>query len=440
MKRLLIILSITLLCYSNTLTSQSYVGHALDNYAGIHAVSFNPSNVVGSKFKTDINLISGSALVGSDYFGIDISTALKSDDGFDFDEDIKKFPKNDNNFFLNTDVLGPSFMFNLTPKSSIGIITRARAFFNLNNINGELYENLADDFDTDNDFDFDSSNLSGTLHAWAEFGIAYGRILIDKPNHILKGGVTLKYLQGAGSLFISSPGLQGQYTASSETLDTQGTLNYGTTQDFDNDNINFDNLSAGYGADIGFTYEWHSEREDSLRVFQNQYKLKVGVSLNDLGSISYKDSEVTTYDMNNSVSTSDYDDDTEEFLEDNYGSTQTTEKVKVKLPTALNLSVDYRLAKKWFVSAHASLSMTDKESELSNSVLNTVTLAPRLETKWFSFYAPVSFREYGDVAFGGGFRLGPLTVGSGSVFSNLLTDSSKTTDVYLGLKIPIYRK
>jgi len=37
-------------------------------------------------------------------------------------------------------------------------------------------------------------------------------------------------------------------------------------------------------------------------------------------------------------------------------------------------------------------------------------------------------------------RFGPLMLGSGSVLTNLLSDTSKTTDVYLGLKIPIYRK
>ena len=84
--------------------------------------------------------------------------------------------------------------------------------------------------------------------------------------------------------------------------------------------------------------------------------------------------------------------------------------------------------------------MVKKDKEFANSIINTITIAPRLETKWFSFYTPLSFRQYGDFAFGGGFRLGPLTVGSGSIFSNLLSDSSKTTDIFLGLKVPIYRK
>lgn len=436
-----ILLSSVFCLIATFINSQSYVGHTIDNYSGVHGVTYNPSSIVGSNLRTDINLISASVFGGSDYFGINISDITKSDGGFDFDEDSEKFPSNANNFFFNADVLGPSFMFNLNKKSSIGIISRARASVNINDINGELYESVSDDFDTDEDFDFDSNNFNGTIHAWAEIGLAYGRIIVDKPNHILKSGVTLKYLQGGGSIFMSSPGLQGQFVASTEMLTTQGELNYGTSRDFEDGDLDFSDLTAGFGLDIGFTYQWHPKREsDTIPGYKDPYKLKVGVSVTDIGSINYDDATITAYDLNATVDTSTYDDDTEEFLDDNYGGTETKKAAKIKLPTALHVLVDYRLTKKWFVSAQADLSMVKKGTELSNSMINTVTVAPRIETKWFSFYAPLSFRQYGDVSFGGGFRLGPLTVGSGSVFTNLLSDSSKTTDVYVGLKIPFYRK
>lgn len=430
----------TILLFANLSLCQSYIGHTVDNYSGIQGVSYNPSNIVTSHFKSDINLISGSGFGGSDYFGINVQDIVNSEGGFDFEDDTERFPTDDNNFFFNADVLGPSFMLNINKKNSIGIITRARGFLNINKINGKLYESAVDEFDIEDDFDFDSSDLNGTIHVWGEIGLAYGRVLMDKQNHLLTGGVTLKYLMGAGGLFLNSPELQGQYTAASQTLETQGSLSYGSTQDFDNDDINFDNLSSGYGLDIGFTYQWHPNRaNDSTRYFQDPYKLKVGVSVTDIGSITYDNAEITTYDMNATVNTSTFD-DTEDFLDNNYTSNTEVKSSKIALPTALHVLVDYRLAKKWLISAQADLSLADSENELTNSVINTITLAPRLETKWFSFYAPVSFREYDDVAFGGGFRFGPLTVGSGSVFSNLISDSSKSADIYFGLKIPIYRK
>ncbi|WP_179352666.1 DUF5723 family protein [Winogradskyella vidalii] len=420
--------------------SQSYVGHSIDNYSGIQGVTYNPSSVVGSKLSADINLMSASVFGGSDYFGINIGDIINSDGGFDLEEDAKKFPSDANNFFLNADIIGPSFMLNLSKKSSLAVISRVRANVNINHINGELFEAVSDDFNDEEDFDFDSQNLNGTIHAWAEVGVAYGRILIDRPKHLLKAGVTLKYLQGAGSAFMSSPGFGGTYTADTEVLETTGRLNYGTSQDFDADDIDFSNLTAGVGLDFGFTYQWFSERADvDVPSHKNPYKLKVGVSVTDIGSISYDEATVSRYDLNDSVSTATYEEDVQEFLDDNYANIEVDETAEIKLPTALHLLIDYRLTKRWYVSAQADLSMVEKGSALSTSVLNTVTVAPRLETSWFSFYAPLSFRQYGDVSFGGGLRLGPLTVGSGSVFTNLLSDSSKTTDVYVGLKIPIYR-
>ena len=94
---------------------------------------------------------------------------------------------------------------------------------------------------------------------------------------------------------------------------------------------------------------------------------------------------------------------------------------------------------KLYISLQTNLSLVKKNSTHSNSIINSVTLAPRLETKWFSLYSPVSFREYGDLAWGAGLRFGPLMIGSGSMLSNLLSDSSKTTDAYIGLKIPLYQ-
>lgn len=442
MKRPILFFSIILFILTFNLShGQSYVGHTIDNYSGVQGVTYNPSSVVGSNLRTDINLFSASAFGGSDYFGINLSDIISSDGGFDFDADSEKFPSDENNFFFNADILGPSFMFNLNKRSSIAIISRVRASFNINDINGELYETVADDFDTDDDFDFDSPNLNGTIHAWAEIGLAYGRILIDKPNHLLKGGATLKYLQGGGSVFMDSPGLGGQYTASSEMLTTQGELNYGTSRDFEDGDIDFSDLTAGFGFDIGFTYQWHPNREsDTIPSHKDPYKLKIGVSVTDIGSINYDDAIVTSYNLDATVDASNFDEEIEDFLDDNYTSTETKKATKIKLPTALHVLVDYRLTNKWFISAQADLSMIKAGTELSNSVINSVTVAPRLETKWFSFYAPLSFRQYGDISFGGGFRLGPLTVGSGSVFTNLLSDSSKTTDVYVGLKIPLYRK
>lgn len=424
--------------------AQSYIGLTADNYAGVHGVIINPSNVVDSKYKADINLVSASGFGGSDYFSINLDDIINAEDGFDFDADIEKTPTNANNFFVNADILGPSFMFNISPKSSIGVLSRIRGVFNLHNISGELYENLSDGFDTNEDFNFNSKNLTGTVHAWAEISLVYGRILVDTDKNFLKGGISLKYLQGAGGVFVNSPSFTGDYNATNKTLATTGALSYGTSQNFDNDDIEFKNLTSGFGADVGFTYEYrpHKIRDSLNSRAHNKYKFKIGAAITDIGSIDYKESTVTTYNLNATADASTFneEEDVEQFLEDNYTSTEATVAQSIQLPTALRVLLDYQIKNKLYLSVQGNVSLTDKNTLATNSIINSLVIAPRLETKWFSVYSPVSFREYGDVAWGAGLRVGPLVLGSGSALSNIFSDSSQTTDVFVGAKIPIYQK
>jgi predicted porin len=75
--------------------------------------------------------------------------------------------------------------------------------------------------------------------------------------------------------------------------------------------------------------------------------------------------------------------------DNNYNNTSIGQSAKFQLPTALHVLADYRLTKKFLVSAQADISLVKQDNELTNNVINTFTLAPRLETKWFSLYAPV---------------------------------------------------
>ncbi|MGB5941837.1 MAG: DUF5723 family protein [Leeuwenhoekiella sp.] len=424
-------------------TAQSFVGHNLDNYSGIHGVVFNPANVVGSNFKTDINLVSFSTLLGSDYVGISLSEGLSDLEESDFDNYGEIFPKENNQFFNNLNVLGPSFMFNLSPKSSIALTTRARFFTNLNNLNGKLFETLIEDFDETEDFPFDVRNFSGTVHSWAEVGLTYGRILLQSEKNLLKAGLTVRYLQGAGAIYMSAPVLSGNYDATQEILTTTGSLEYGSTQGFEEDSFEFNSGNSGFGADIGFSYEFTSANKlEAAKRVHNNYTLKLAASITDIGSLSYNDVRVKSYDMDASVDENIFRDseDFEETLDEAYIGQESFQTLEVNLPTALHLVADYSLTRRLFISAKGTFSLVDAAEPLANRVLNTFVLAPRMETKWFSLYSPLSFRQYDGLAWGAGLRLGPFHVGSGSVLTNLLSESSKTVDVFAGVKIPIYRK
>ncbi len=421
--------------------AQSYMGTAMDNYAGIHSVIYNPANVFDSPFRTDINLVSFSSYLGNDFISVSLSDVAAGN--FEFDESTHRYPSNSNHFFTNIDVLGPSFMFNVGDKQSFGFTTRVRGLFNLNNIDGTVYEGIDDGFDMEEDLNFEFENLNTTAHLYAEIGITYGRELLKTQDQFLKGGITLKYLSGAGGLFFKSDKINGDFNSTTNTLTTQGTVNYGSTPGFDFDSPQFDNRQGGFGADLGVVYEYRPRMLDGTVQGKRiqQYKFKGALAITDIGSINYANSESTTYDLNATIDADEFENkSTEEVLDDNYSSLTTTVKQKINLPTALQLMADYYIGNRWYVGLQSSLSLRNASKGYTNTTINTTTLVPRWESKFLSVYSPIGVRQYGGFAWGFGFRAGPLTIGSGSMLTNLFKKESKNLDIHLGLKIPLYKK
>lgn len=115
-------------------------------------------------------------------------------------------------------------------------------------------------------------------------------------------------------------------------------------------------------------------------------------------------------------------------------------KTKFGLPTAIQVFADYSLTKRFFVSAQGAISVKKVSDIPVSNIINAFSVTPRFEMKWISVYSPISLRQYdSSVAWGFGFRAGPVTIGSGSILSNLISSSSKSADVYVGLKIPLYK-
>ena len=141
MKKRFLFLSV--LFSSLAANAQSYQGFYHDNYAGVQSVLFNPASIVDSRFKTDINLLSFSSSIGNDMYGVNFFDVLKN--GYDFDTQAKKSFSNANKINSNTDVMGPSFMFNISPKHSIAIFTRARGVVNVIDVNGNVINELSKD-------------------------------------------------------------------------------------------------------------------------------------------------------------------------------------------------------------------------------------------------------------------------------------------------------
>ena len=453
MKKLLF--ALTFISAFSEANAQSYIGYTPDNYAGVQSVLFNPASIADSRFKTDINLFSISGSATNDLYGVKLFDAFKSN--FDFDNDARKSFSLNNSGIVNVDIMGPSVMFNIAPKHTLAVFTRARSVSSFTKINGNIVDQVEGGLDEANSFNYLNNNPNATANAWGEIGVSYATVLLQKNQHFLKGGITAKYLQGGANGYVNGKNLDLAFSPNADArlafLASKGEVEIGTSQDFEaNSKYDFNSKSAGVGFDFGLVYEWrpdyasydvnNAKPSDNNFKDLNKYKLRFGLSVTDLGSINYKDSKLDTYDVTGIVSQDKIDNigDFYEFMNANYTKISSRRGVKASLPTALHADVDWQAYKKFYLNLNGDLNLVDRDKLNAISLANRVSLTPRYESKWFSFYVPVTWMEYSGTEVGAGFRAGAFFLGSGSVLSNLVSKNSQAADIHLGVKIPIYQK
>jgi hypothetical protein len=413
------------------MNSQSFFGSQYDNYSGVNAVISNPANIVGSRFRTDINIASASAFVGNDYYSVKLGDLFKSE--YEFEKSATTNPKSNNNLYSNIDALGPSFMMNIGEKNAIAVFTRIRAITHVSEISGLFLNQIQDE--VNQDFSFEGQNFSMASNAWIEYGASFARILKDNEVYSLKGGISLKYLGGIHSGYVKARNLSISYDYTglevTNRTTTTGNIETGNIRSLESFDDPLDNSGVGFGMDLGFTYELKSKVSAT-----DDYLLKVGFSITDLGSMKFKNGEKVLYDANASYTDAEYaiNDDFDSY----YTRISENKSFKVSLPTALHLNADWNFSKKLFLNFNTDLNLVDTKKENSNYVNNTVSLTPRYETKWLSLYTPLSMVQNSGFQAGFGFRAGPLFVGSGSIVSAMFGEID-AIDVHVGLKIPIYR-
>jgi hypothetical protein len=220
--------------------------------------------------------------------------------------------------------------------------------------------------------------------------------------------------------------------------------------------------STGFGADIGFVYEYRPDGEKhvieetgKLRRDINKYKVKVGVALLDIGRLTYKRDPLRSGGYNIDISGTDtlrlaeledqdldsykeyFDSKPQYFSPDNSVSSG---DYNVNLPTTLQINVDYHLHRGFYVDLAAQLAMGGSDSKPYNSsYYSGVTLTPRYEGRKIGLYVPVSYNGLTKFNAGAALRIGALFVGSGSVLTALL-GNSKQADAYVGLRVGLLQK
>lgn len=470
MKKGLLVLILGFVFCIGKISAQEYFGFLHDNWAGINSIDLNVSTIQDSRYKFDLNLAAFDVNIYNNYIGIrrELLRDLRRDT-YDDQGDFRatyliENPSNRDKFLdFGATLNGPSFMFNIGRKNSLAFTSKVRFKTQLTDLSPDLAKLAWEELDYPLlwETSLDNERFSIQAMGWSEYGIAYGREILDMGNHYLKGGIRMKVLQGLVAAYIFADDLKYNFT-NSDTLSLFSTdVSYGHSTNIivdDNQNVGYDYVSnPTVGFDFGFTYEWRP-RDKSEYTYDmdgktglyrrdiNKYKLKVGFAVNDLGRLKFeKDprSASFTADIDNWDITDLGIEDVETF--DQVINTTFVRDVddegefKMQLPTTMVINVDYNIWKGFYVNftPYIALQRRGDADKISN---NTVfMLSPRFEHKWIGLGFPYTFNTFGSGThqLGVHLRVGPLFVGTNDFIALGFKEDMYAANFYAGLKVPI---
>ncbi len=460
---------------TNTIQAQFTAVSPYNNYNTILRGIQNPSSISGSSSKIEFNLL------GMQVGGLNDAYTVKFADMFK--RDTYKNPKEGLNFFrssstadkslaINADILGPSVMVNIGRNSAVGLTTRIRMVGNFTNITNDV-QNIITNTLANTRYKIGNANMR--MNAFAEAGLTYAYTFDKNPEHVFNIGITGKYILGIGALAARTNNAFIEYQAGRVTLtELSGDGRLLVSGDFKN--LNLDNPStqnvldiigksintsnSGIGGDVGVTWEWRPEGKATnwsnvkgwLSVNDHPYKVRVGASITDIGSVSYSTNTpsgsytLTGSGKPESIFKPQLNETVNGYvnrlanMDNGVVLNQAINKFTMNLPMAAHVNVDYHVLKAFYINANALINLVSKTADNQTPYyFNTYSLTPHIDLRRFSAFMPVSYDELKNFNAGFGFQIGPLLVGSQTILTNLFKEKTGGFDFYAGLNYRIFK-
>lgn len=489
---------------------QTYLGVHSSNYGGIMSTDFQPASFVDGRFKVDVQLVSFDLNLYQNAFYFDAKNARANGmkwwwKGFKQDENSLNEPigyvpggsnpKNDwaypdstfsdnyikrmftpnstktLGFYNSTQIDILNFAFHVKPNISIGLKAKIRSHTNVENVNPQLVYLAENNFDIPTLWNTQLSEtfLNVNHMTWAEIGFNYAQILMDKEEHFLKMGGTVKWLEGLTSVYFNTENLSYNLINSDTTQFLEADLAYGYSSNLDGlGNGSTSNLLGskgskwGLGLDLGLVYEWRPNwkeykydmdgKNDLWRRSKEKYKLRAGLSILDIGGISFHKGQTTSdfsvstsqlFDLNTFAgvgSLSEFDKEVDSLTATNPDWTDKSDGKTtyfMSTPTTVGLSLDYHIWKIFYINATGQINVVPKSADHAVRRPSQVSITPSIDYSWVGAHFPVSYNKYSGFKAGVGLRLGPLTVGVTDFRTLFAAGKVRGAEMYAGLRIPI---
>ncbi len=486
-----------LLCVFTWGTSQTYLGVSTSNYAGSMGTQLQPASFVDGRFIFDLTL-AGVNTNTYQNFGYFDATAMRSAQGSGGSWWAKSFtqptPNNwdtpDSTFqdrfivrnyamnstktlglYSNTQADLLNLNFHINPTIALGFYARGRSITNIDNLDPKLAI-LAE-----NELDYSllwnqalNEELVNLNHlTWTEYGFNYGQIVLDKKEHFIKAGGSIKLLSGNTAAYFYTDNFEYNLKNSDTSFRLKGDFNYGYSENLDElllgNSTNYFKRSSnfGYGIDLGAVYEWRGNYEQYQYDMdgetgiwarhKNKYKLRIGASLLDLGGMRFKKGglsrnfsvnssspfDLTVFESASSLGAFDQIIDSliqapnQEWI----AKQDTSSTFFMRTPSAFSIQVDYHIWKGFYINATSMINLIGKKTDTKVKVANQFSITPSFDIAGIGLHLPLSYNKYSGLKTGIATRLGPLTVGVTDYRPLFARGKVKGLELFAGLRLPI---
>ena len=414
------------LCFGSSTFAQSYKPTYGSAFAGSTSIFNNPASSVNQSFKWEATILSAQANVNSNAFFI-------QNDSIGIHEGM--FPKY---FHGNVDVNLLNLLYKPNNKQAFSVGIRARTFNHVKTeplVVSNGIQSMHDFFMLNRETPYLEAFL--THSGWLEGNFNYSQEILRNQKSTLTAGLTLQINKSISGAYATVNKLS--YLESTNGIDTLYTLtaggsSFGYSSNYDETTAGTSNSGSDFlkngksslGLSIGAEYLLYNTEAHSFQTNHAlNYALKIGVSIMDIGGVSYKNS--VTSSIFNGVRPNINDplisrkttglensDQLRDSLATIFASTtQMPETFTVAKPTRFNVNIDKPLGSNFYINADLTVNMHASAGLTKRRVrdLNLITLTPRYETLHLGVYIPVQYNTQGQLMVGGALKLGPLTVG-----------------------------
>lgn len=405
------------------LRGQEKQGMAASNYLSTSVLHLNPSATADSWVYMQANLLSAGAFASSNVAYLPNFSAWSLPSG-QIPEPAFKDPGAKEYLLASAAVEGPGFVMS-KGLYGFGFFTRLRSQGIVKGIPYETIDILESEIseeDRPSNPPISMQDASGVNMIWAEYGLN-GAKLFTKNRQIWQFGVNLKYLTGVNVQYKFVNKLEAVYVDSGYQVIRLKAI----------DRYNDPAWASGRGvsADLGLTYKYMPDRVDSYypnttrsNCGHEEYKLKLALSLNDLGALRFRTS---TYMAE--IDTETVAENLQQSYAEEWASYYTLNKpLWAMTPAALVLQGDYNFENSLFLSALLVKNLVP-DALTGARASNLLVLAPRFERQNFECSLPLTFQRFRYPHLGFAFRFRSFVLG----VDNILPFITRSNTQHMGL-------